>query len=89
MIILAKLTTNQAWIVLAIGIGLLVLGLLATFFFVWFKRRKKEEKDTFKTLTSKQSFFRFWQYYGIVIVMLVGYVGSLVTLGIAIGKFIG
>lgn len=41
MIILAKLTTNQAWIVLAIGIGLLVLGLLATFFFVWFKRRRK------------------------------------------------
>ncbi|AHI52597.1 hypothetical protein [Spiroplasma culicicola] len=69
---------------LGIAIALLVLAVAATFFFINFKNAKKMEKDTFKTVTGKFKIFRFWQYYAIIILMLVGYVGTLILLPISI-----
>ncbi|QGS52044.1 hypothetical protein [Spiroplasma tabanidicola] len=79
-----SLSTNTLWMLFGIGIGLLIIGVLATIFFIKFKRIKKEAKDNFAVVTGIYKIFRFWQYYAIIIVALVGYVGSLILLTISI-----
>ncbi|AKX34509.1 hypothetical protein SLITO_v1c08950 [Spiroplasma litorale] len=72
--LLATLSKSTAWSLFGIGIAGLVVGILATLFLFKFKKRKKIEKESFDLTPGKYKFFRFWQYYGIIILALTGYI---------------
>ncbi|WP_339021326.1 hypothetical protein [Spiroplasma endosymbiont of Atherix ibis] len=86
--LLASLSAGTFWTLLGFGILGLVLGICSTIFFVVFRRNKKLEKDSFKVISTKFKIFRFWQYYGIFTLALVGYLMALIFLGICIGEII-
>ncbi|WP_338985387.1 hypothetical protein [Spiroplasma endosymbiont of Diplazon laetatorius] len=76
------------WTLLAFGLVGLLLGIFSTIFFINFKKNKKVEKDSFKTITTKFKIFRFWQYYGIFTLAAVGYLMALIFLAICLGEII-
>ncbi|AGR41902.1 hypothetical protein [Spiroplasma diminutum] len=86
--LLAGLSTGTFYTLLGFGILGLLIGIFSTIFFINFKRAKKVEKDTFRVITTKFKIFRFWQYYGIFILAVVGYLMALVFLGICLGEVI-
>lgn len=81
-------STSTAYSLLGIGLGLLVLAIICTIFFISFKNKKRAEKDSFKLVTGNNKIFRFWQYYAIIFVMVTCYLGALVLLPIAIQTLI-
>ncbi|QBQ07777.1 hypothetical protein SGLAD_v1c05780 [Spiroplasma gladiatoris] len=83
-----KLSTNTLWVLFAIAIALLVMAIVATWFFIRFKNAKKNAKDSFEVVTGIFKIFRFWQFYVIVIVALVGYVGAIVLLAVSLPPLI-
>ncbi|AUB31319.1 hypothetical protein [Spiroplasma floricola] len=86
--LLAGLSTGTFWTLFGFGILGLLLGICSTIFFVVFKRNKKLEKESFKVVSTKFKIFRFWQYYGIFTLALVGYLMALIFLGICLGEII-
>ncbi|QHX36443.1 hypothetical protein [Spiroplasma sp. BIUS-1] len=87
--LLTGLSNGTFWTLFSFGILGLILGVCSTIFFINFKRRKKLEKDSFKVTTTKFKIFRFWQYYGIFTLAMVGYLMALIFLGICLGEIIG
>ncbi|AUM62444.1 hypothetical protein [Spiroplasma monobiae] len=84
----SDMSLSTFWTLFAFGVAGLILGICSTIFFINFKRSKKVEKDSFKTITTKFKIFRFWQYYGIFTLATVGYLMALIFLGICLGEVI-
>ncbi|WP_339029617.1 MULTISPECIES: hypothetical protein [unclassified Spiroplasma] len=86
--LLGSLSTGTFWTLFSFGILGLLLGIFSTIFFIRFKGNKKDEKDSFKVITTKFKIFRFWQYYGIFTLAVVGYLMALIFLAICLGELI-
>ncbi|AKU80160.1 hypothetical protein [Spiroplasma turonicum] len=86
--ILAELSKSTSYILLSAGIAGLIVGILATLFFIKFYKIKKLQKKSFDITPGNYKIFRFWQYYGIIILALTGYIMFLVLVPIAIEKLI-
>ncbi|ASP28623.1 hypothetical protein SCORR_v1c08510 [Spiroplasma corruscae] len=85
---LATLSNNTSWILFGFGIAGLLVGILSTVFFLRFRKLKKIQKESFDLTPGKYKIFRFWQYYGIIILALTGYIMFVIFIPISVEQLL-
>ncbi|ARU92050.1 hypothetical protein SCLARK_001540 [Spiroplasma clarkii] len=78
------LSKNLAYILLAVGIVLMFVGIFLTYILLKVKSFKNANKNNFNIVAKQTKEFKIWQHYAFIALMFLVYVCAIVLICLAL-----